>query len=419
VADLSQTPFSLGPFAVDPLAGTLTAEGGEEDRLEPKVMSLLVLLAEAERGVVSRQVLFDKLWPGVIVGEDTLSRTVFKLRRALGDDPKVPRFLETVPKRGYRLLVSPEPVHEEAPAEPGATSPAKNSLSFWRRPLFLALPAAALAALFFLFLTTSDEEALSAEVEQATDRYMRFTRADNEAAIDLYQRALSRPVPDPKAEAGLAAALVQRVVRFPGTIGSEEPGAQSISSALDRGLTTTPEAQQTLGRAQELAERAVRRRPRDADNWRILGLVRTATGDLDGAREAYDRALGIDPSNWGVHINLAELYKMRGETERAYELLTTAYQSMSETYATEPQRVGLWRAPLGIYIAEADRKAGRLETAESWYRRVLRDEPYHKEATLGLAALMLDMERRSEAMSLCASYEARTGESLPCGQGAG
>jgi predicted Zn-dependent protease len=92
---------------------------------------------------------------------------------------------------------------------------------------------------------------------------------------------------------------------------------------------------------------------------------------------------------------------------------------MAETYATEPQRVGLWRAPLGIYIAEADRKAGRLETAESWYRRVLRDEPYHKEATLGLAALMLDMERRSEAMSLCASYEARTGESLPCGQGAG
>lgn len=54
------------------------------------------------RGLI--QVALRTRWPDVTVGEDTLARSVSKLRKALGDDPKAPRFIETIPKRGYRLI---------------------------------------------------------------------------------------------------------------------------------------------------------------------------------------------------------------------------------------------------------------------------------------------------------------------------
>ena len=72
--------------------------------LEPKVMDLLLFLADQPNEVVSRDALLAELWPGVVVGEDTLARTVSKLRQALADDVKQPEYIETIPKRGYRLI---------------------------------------------------------------------------------------------------------------------------------------------------------------------------------------------------------------------------------------------------------------------------------------------------------------------------
>ncbi|MES9913699.1 MAG: winged helix-turn-helix domain-containing protein, partial [Candidatus Sedimenticola sp. 4PFRAG1] len=67
------------------------------------VMALLVYLAENAGKTVSREELFDALWPGVVVSDDTLTQAVIKLRKALGDSAKNARYIQTVPKRGYRL----------------------------------------------------------------------------------------------------------------------------------------------------------------------------------------------------------------------------------------------------------------------------------------------------------------------------
>ncbi|MEO1657545.1 MAG: winged helix-turn-helix domain-containing protein [Pseudomonadota bacterium] len=398
--------FRLGSWTVDLSAGRLENTAGSAQRLEPKVADLLRILAEADGQVVSRETLFDRLWPGVTVGEDTLTRCVFKLRRALGDDPKAPSFVETVPKRGYRLMVSPEPL-EHASQDTAVAS------RRW-------LPAGLAAAIVLLIGATAlvSQEPVghdaSVDVQRAHDRYMLFTRADNEAAIDLYQRALSKPKPEPGAEAGLAAALVQRVVRWPEAMGSERKGTSTMHAALSLGLTETPEAQETLLRAQALAERSVRRHPGDADAWRVVGLVRTAQNDIDGALEAYDNALHHDPQNWGVQINLSELYDMRGEKQRAYAALTGAYEAMGRSYHSSPQHIAPWRAPLGVLIARRDEEAGRLDDAEAWYRRVLRDEPLHEDATVGFAALLASTGRDNDMHRLCNDYEERTGQSLSC-----
>jgi len=68
---------------------------------------------------------------------------------------------------------------------------------------------------------------------------------------------LNGPSPDPSAEAGLAAALVQRVIRWPEAIGIDTPGATTVEDALELKLVDQPAAKDVLRQARDLAERAV------------------------------------------------------------------------------------------------------------------------------------------------------------------
>jgi len=98
-------PFYLEDWYIKPDLGRIS-RGGEEVKLEPKVMSVLVYLAERAGEVVSRDELLDKLWPDVVVSYDSLSSTVIKLRKALGDDSRNSSYIETIPKKGYRCVAS-------------------------------------------------------------------------------------------------------------------------------------------------------------------------------------------------------------------------------------------------------------------------------------------------------------------------
>lgn len=78
--------------------------------LQPKVFDALVLFV-AERGeLLTKERLLAELWPGVVVGEEALTQLIRKLRQALDDDPRTPRYVETVMKRGYRFIATVEAV---------------------------------------------------------------------------------------------------------------------------------------------------------------------------------------------------------------------------------------------------------------------------------------------------------------------
>jgi len=115
------------------------SKDGVPVRLEPKAFEVLVYLAERAGEVVTRQELLDNVWKGTFVTENALSRAVAQIRKALGDDLQTPRYIETVPTRGYRLI---------APLEHGTddvvSAPAKRSS---RRSLLLAVAAALVLAL--------------------------------------------------------------------------------------------------------------------------------------------------------------------------------------------------------------------------------------------------------------------------------
>jgi TolB-like protein/DNA-binding winged helix-turn-helix (wHTH) protein/Flp pilus assembly protein TadD len=87
-------------------------------QLEPKVMALLTHLAGHAGQTVSREQLFEALWPGLVVSDDTLTQAVIKLRKALGDSAKNARYIQTIPKRGYRLTAPVELFTEEGDQPP-------------------------------------------------------------------------------------------------------------------------------------------------------------------------------------------------------------------------------------------------------------------------------------------------------------
>jgi DNA-binding winged helix-turn-helix (wHTH) protein len=104
-------PFRLGEWLVFPDLDRVTRDDVVH-HVEPKIMDVLVLLASRPGHVFSRADIIDAVWAKKFIGESALSRAVALLREALADDSHVPRFIETIPKRGYRLLVAAERVDE-------------------------------------------------------------------------------------------------------------------------------------------------------------------------------------------------------------------------------------------------------------------------------------------------------------------
>jgi Tol biopolymer transport system component/DNA-binding winged helix-turn-helix (wHTH) protein len=117
-------------------------------QVEPKVMQVLVCLAENADEVISRETLIDRVWEGAFVSDDVLTRCIGELRKVFHDDPAAPRIIETIRKGGYRLIAPVEPVEAEPvevagaiAADPEAAAPVSPSHPRW----WLGLGIAALA----------------------------------------------------------------------------------------------------------------------------------------------------------------------------------------------------------------------------------------------------------------------------------
>ena len=127
--------FQLGTWLVIPGSGEIHS-GQTVVRVEPKVMDVLVYLAQHQGEVVSRDELERQVWRGAIVGYDAVTSTVIKLRKALGDDPHAPTYIATIPKRGYQLIAPISPVVTEPAtrqATPSVPPITAESVSWWPR----------------------------------------------------------------------------------------------------------------------------------------------------------------------------------------------------------------------------------------------------------------------------------------------
>jgi DNA-binding winged helix-turn-helix (wHTH) protein/Tol biopolymer transport system component len=114
-------PWLIGEWHVDPTLQTLQ-RGDELVRVPPKPLAVLLRLAREPGACVRRTVLIDEIWERQFVNDEVLSRTVAELRRYLGDSAKEPAYIQTIPKRGYRLVATVRALPAEAPTSLPATA---------------------------------------------------------------------------------------------------------------------------------------------------------------------------------------------------------------------------------------------------------------------------------------------------------
>ena len=117
--------FQVGPWAVDPSVNIIS-RNGTTVHLEPKVMEVLVCLAAHPGETLPKEKLLQQVWPDTFVTEDALKHCISDLRRVFEDDAREPHIIQTIPKRGYRLLAPVRPANGDADA---STRSAQNPIS--------------------------------------------------------------------------------------------------------------------------------------------------------------------------------------------------------------------------------------------------------------------------------------------------
>ncbi|HXO39885.1 MAG TPA: winged helix-turn-helix domain-containing protein, partial [Thermoanaerobaculia bacterium] len=116
--------FQLGDWTVHPELNEVSI-GAERHRLEPRVMQVLACLARHAGEVVPKSQLLREVWNDAFVTDEVLTNAIWELRHVLGDEARHPRFIQTVPRRGYRLIEGPRPTASAAtPAGVGSLQPA-------------------------------------------------------------------------------------------------------------------------------------------------------------------------------------------------------------------------------------------------------------------------------------------------------
>ncbi len=118
---MHEATYRFGDVEVEP-GGREVRRGGARVPLEPKALDVLLLLLAEPGRVVDKRRLLREVWADVHVTDSSLARAITQVRRALGDDIRTPRYIETVPTRGYRFIGALEVGTAESAQAPAATA---------------------------------------------------------------------------------------------------------------------------------------------------------------------------------------------------------------------------------------------------------------------------------------------------------
>jgi DNA-binding winged helix-turn-helix (wHTH) protein len=121
--------YRFDDIEVDPASARVLASG-RAIALEPKAFKILIFLLESRGRLVEKRELLETVWSDTFVTENALTRAIAQLRKALGDDAREARYIETVPTLGYRFIASVETLSRPA-TEPAQTGRTRHFRSYW------------------------------------------------------------------------------------------------------------------------------------------------------------------------------------------------------------------------------------------------------------------------------------------------
>ena len=138
--------YQFNTFTLDTALFELR-DNGVQLKIEPQVVELLVLLIENTERMMSKEEIYEKIWPGRFVSESALSSRIKSARQALGDDGRTQKYIRTIHKKGFRFVadvkeIDSNEIHPEVVAniEPASTSQIATNLSSPNKPKIAVLP---------------------------------------------------------------------------------------------------------------------------------------------------------------------------------------------------------------------------------------------------------------------------------------
>jgi DNA-binding winged helix-turn-helix (wHTH) protein len=234
----------FGPFQIDPRTWTLARDGQAID-LSPRLVEILGHLATRSGEIVTKDELLDRFWPGTNIADNTLTRAVADIRKALGDSASAPTYVQTLARRGYRFVGGSAPASPAPPAPPE-----EDPFQEWQQGRL---------ALESLDLSRLDQ------------------------AILAFEHAVANLPSYAPAHAGLANAYL---LRFETTRFSNTPDRKMFENALTA------------------ARRACAADASQGEGWAVLGYLLSAAGQVAEGQAAARRATALEPGNWRHHFRL-------------------------------------------------------------------------------------------------------------------
>ncbi len=282
--------FTIGSATISPSRRIIAGPAVHAD-VEPRVMQVLVILAEAAGSVVTRETLFDRCWGGTWVGDDSLNRTIAAIRRLVAETAPGAFEIETIPRTGYRLM------GEIIPAETGAKSlSATPPIS---RRLAIAGAAAAVlgvGGLLWLGRDRADPQAAMA-MEKGRQALRDGWPGSETQGVKHFRQAVASDPGDAAAWGYLALALRN--------VAEQAPPAQ-ISAAVSE--------------SESAARRALAIDPRNPNALTALATVRPEFGNWGTTEDSLRRILRIAPDNPAALTHLVLITQSVGRTRESWTL---------------------------------------------------------------------------------------------------
>lgn len=422
-ADLAaRGEFRLGEALVNPGTRSIQGPGGQAD-LEPRVMQVLVVLADAAGQVVTRETLFQRCWGNVFVGDDSLNRAVAGVRKVAEKVAAGSFTVETVPRTGYQLIVRrgantgqpvPEKVASRSLSRRALIGGAVAAIATGGLGVRWATERASERQLFTQLMERGEQEVNY--VDPAVDPSPHFQEAvairpDDAKAQGLLAYSLSTGSRGPgEAEgAGKTPLDVERAAQKALELDPNEPHARLALALLQRPLldlaasedrfrailSTSPAniivmrhlwgLLQSAGRSRDafaLVERALAIEPFAAGNHYPLAQMLWILGRNAEADRVIDRAIGLWPSHRFVRF---ARFTILAFTNRPRAALAMLKDETTRPQLYTPQAVALWKVSLA---ALEERTSPTVAAARDANLAAARETPQlANQAVMALSAL--------------------------------
>ena len=437
--------YEFGPYRLDADEKVLLRDG-QAVPIPPKDLETLLVLVERSGHIVEKDELLGKVWPGVFIEEGNLARHIFNLRQVLGEGPEGRKYIETVPKRGYRfvglLSEHDEPAQAEVAApvtdQPQPRIGRKRNLWLWLLAVVLVVAAALVGWRFWLARNSPSRQVMLAVLP--------FANLSGDANEDYFADGLTEEMIAQLGQlqpARLGVIARTSIVRYKNTkesisqIGQELGVGYLLEGSVRRAngrvritaqlIQATPQTHvwaetyerpltDVLNIQREIAERVTH-----SLSSELLPVAATSSQPAHVNLESYDKyLLGLHELEQGTRGSVFKAIqyfqdgiKLDPNDARLYSALAEAYNSAT-TYYSSPAEVmprakdAAQRAvELDPSLSSAHVKLGYVHlffdwdwaAAEKEYRRALEINPSLPDAQLGYADYLATLGHFDEALS--------------------